>query len=228
MSYSREEVKAITDKVLNMAKADAVEVEFSGGERSATRYANSTITANLIEHDQEVTITVRYGQKSASTTVHQFDDASLKRAIAEAQTLAKQRPDNPELMPLVKPPQDYVAVDAALPRGGQLRTGRARPAGQAERRRLREEGRPRRRLHPEAALDRRARELRRAVRLLPLRRGEPDPDLPDAGRHRLGLGRHDRAEGRDADRRGGHQRDRGGQGADVAQGARASSRAPTR
>ena len=58
MSYSREEVKAITDKVLNMAKADGVEVRFSGGERSATRYANSTITANLVEHDQEVQITV--------------------------------------------------------------------------------------------------------------------------------------------------------------------------
>jgi predicted Zn-dependent protease len=115
MSYSREEVKAITDQVLNMAKADAVDVEFSGGERSATRYANSTITANLTEHDQEVTITVRYGQKSGSTTVHQFDDDSLKRAIGEAQSLAKQRPDNPELMPLVKPPQDYVAVESALP-----------------------------------------------------------------------------------------------------------------
>ena len=81
MSYSREDVKAVTDKVLNMAKADAVEVEFSGGDRSATRYANSTITANLAEHDQEVTITVRYGQKSGSTTVHQFDDDSLKRAM---------------------------------------------------------------------------------------------------------------------------------------------------
>ena len=46
MSYTREQVKAITDKVLNMAKADAVEVRFAGGERSATRYANSTITAN--------------------------------------------------------------------------------------------------------------------------------------------------------------------------------------
>ena len=115
MSYSREDVKAVTDKILNMAKADGVEIEFSGGERSATRYANSTITANLTEHDQEVTITVRYGQKAGSTTVHQFDDASLKRAIGEAQTLAKQRPDNPELMPLLKPPQNYVEVDAALP-----------------------------------------------------------------------------------------------------------------
>ena len=130
-------MKAITDKVLDMAKADAVEVEFSGGERSATRYANSTITANLIEHDQEVTISVRFGQKSASTTVHQFDDASLKRAIAEAQTLAKQRPDNPELMPLLKPPQDYVEVEAALPAAVNFGPGRACPAGQAERRRLR-------------------------------------------------------------------------------------------
>src|SRR5919112_6863451 len=115
MSYTREEVKAITDKVLNMAKADRVEVAFAGGERSATRYANSTITANLVEHDQQVTITVYYGQKSASTSTHQFDDASLRSAIEQAQELAKRRPDNPELMPLVKPPQDYLPVEAALP-----------------------------------------------------------------------------------------------------------------
>jgi len=29
--------------------------------------------------------------------------------------LAKRRPDNPELMPLVKPPQDYLPIDGALP-----------------------------------------------------------------------------------------------------------------
>jgi predicted Zn-dependent protease len=115
MSYSREEVKTVTDKVLNIAKADAVEVQFSGGERSATRYANSTITANLVEHDQQVAITVYFGQKSATTTTHQFDDASLKTAIEQAQELAKRRPDNPELMPLVKPPQDYLSIEAALP-----------------------------------------------------------------------------------------------------------------
>jgi predicted Zn-dependent protease len=115
MSYSREQVKAITDKVLNMCKADAVEVEFSGGERSATRYANSTITANLVEHDQQVEITVYYGQKSASTTTHQFDDASLKSAIEQVQALARRKPDNPETMLPVKPPQDYLPVEAALP-----------------------------------------------------------------------------------------------------------------
>ena len=223
MSYSREEVKAITDKVLNMAKADAVEVRFSGGERSATRYANSTITANLVEHDQEVQITVYYGQKSATTSTHQFDDASLKSAIEQAQELAKRRPDNPELMPLVKPPQDYLADRRRAAAGDRVRTGRARAHGEAERRRLREEGRARLRLHPEAALDRRARELRRALRLLPLRRSELHPDLPHARRHRLGLGRHHRAQGHLEDRRRGAHRDRRRQGDEVAQaeGARA-------
>ena len=115
MSYSRDQVKQITDKVLNMCKADAVEVEFSGGERSATRYANSSITANLFENDQEVQITVRYGQKMASATTHQFDDETLRRTIDGAQALARRKPDNPELMPLVKPPQTYIEVDAALP-----------------------------------------------------------------------------------------------------------------
>jgi predicted Zn-dependent protease len=115
VSYSREQVKQITDKILNMCKADAVEVDFSGGERSATRYANSTITANLVEHDQQAQITVYYGQKSASTSTHQFDDASLKAAIEQVQQLAKRKPDNPELMMPVKPPQEYMKVDAASP-----------------------------------------------------------------------------------------------------------------
>jgi predicted Zn-dependent protease len=115
MSFSRDEVKQITDKVLNLCKADAVEVRFSGGERSATRFANSSITANLIEHDQEVSVSVYYGQRTASAATHQFDDASLKRMIARVQELAKRKPENAELMPLVKPPQAYVDVEAAAP-----------------------------------------------------------------------------------------------------------------
>src|SRR5262245_42463103 len=115
MAYSKDEVKQITDKVLNLCKADGVEVSFSGGERSATRFANSSITANLIEHDQEISITVRYGLKSASATTHQTDDDTLKRTIDAVQALARRKPDNEELMPLVKPPQEYIEIDAALP-----------------------------------------------------------------------------------------------------------------
>jgi predicted Zn-dependent protease len=115
--YSREEVKAITDKVIGMAKADAVEVEFSGGERSATRFANSNITANMVQFDRTLSITAYYGSKSATAPARGFDDASLQQAVDEAQKRAQAARDNADLLPLVEGPQDYIPVDAALPSG---------------------------------------------------------------------------------------------------------------
>jgi predicted Zn-dependent protease len=115
--YSREEVKAITDKVMNMAKADAVEVEFNGGERSATRFANSNITANMVQFDRNVSVTVYYGSRSATASTREFDDASLKTMIEDAQKRAQEARENPETLPLVEGPQDYIQVDAALPSG---------------------------------------------------------------------------------------------------------------
>ena len=115
--YSREEVKAITDKVLNMAKADAVEVEFSGGERSATRFANSNITANMVQFDRSVSVTVHYGTRSATASSRDLDDASLKKMVDDAQARAEKARENLEALPLIEGPQDYIEVDAALPSG---------------------------------------------------------------------------------------------------------------
>ena len=113
--YSRDEIKALTDKVLNMAKADAVEVEFNGGERSGTRWANSNITVNLVQLDQQLSVNVRLGQKIGSSSTREFDDDSLKTMVDEATEAAKAARDNPNLQPLTKGPQDYIPVDAALP-----------------------------------------------------------------------------------------------------------------
>ena len=113
--YSRDEIKALTDKVLNMAKADAVEVDFSGGERSGTRWANSNITVNLVQLDQQLSVTLRLGQKTGSASTREFDDDSLQAMVDEAAEAAKAARDNPNLQPLVKGPQDYLPVDAALP-----------------------------------------------------------------------------------------------------------------
>jgi predicted Zn-dependent protease len=112
--YSRDEVKALTDKVLNMAKADAVEVDFSGGERAGTRWANSTITVNLVQLDQQLSLSVRHGSKVGTATTRQFDDESLKAMVDEATENAASARENPNLPPLVGP-QDYVPIDAALP-----------------------------------------------------------------------------------------------------------------
>ena len=86
--------------------------------------------------------------------------------------------------------------------GGGLRPGRAGADGQGQHRHLREEGRARRRLHPEVPLDRRDRQFGRPVRLPPLRRRQLHPDLPHARPDRIGVGGDDRRQGhRQADRR---------------------------
>jgi predicted Zn-dependent protease len=113
--YSRDEVKALTDKVLNMAKAETAEVDFSGGERSATRFANSNITANIVQFDQSLTLTVYNGTRSGSSTTREFDDEALQEMVDDATKKAQAAREVPDAMPLIAGPQDYLPVDAALP-----------------------------------------------------------------------------------------------------------------
>jgi predicted Zn-dependent protease len=120
--YSRDDIKALTDKVLNMAKADA-EVSFDGGERSATRWANSSITVNLVQYDQQLSLNVRHGQKQGSSSTRELDDESLKAMVDEASDAAEKARDNPNLAPLVKGPQEYVKVDAVVPATAEFGPG---------------------------------------------------------------------------------------------------------
>jgi NAD(P)-dependent dehydrogenase (short-subunit alcohol dehydrogenase family) len=85
---SREEIKALTDKVLNMAKTDVVDVSFEGGKRSATRWANSSITVNLVQYDQQLTITARHAQKQGSASSREFDATLLWMPTTESPTPA--------------------------------------------------------------------------------------------------------------------------------------------
>src|SRR5262245_40588769 len=112
--YSREQVKTWVDKIINMAKADAVEVNISGGERSGTRWANSSITVNLVQYDRTASVTVRKGQKTGNATTRDFSDAGLQAMVSEAVAEADAANDNPNLPELLGP-QEYVPVDAALP-----------------------------------------------------------------------------------------------------------------
>src|SRR3954470_10975243 len=112
--YTREEVKAVVDKVLNMAKADAVEVNLTGSERSGTRWANSSITTNLVQYDRQVSATVRVGQKVGFATTRDFSDAALQKMVDEAVADAQKANDSPNLPELLAA-QEYMPVDAALP-----------------------------------------------------------------------------------------------------------------
>jgi predicted Zn-dependent protease len=111
---TREESKAIVDKVLTMAKADAVEVSLTASERSGTRWANSTITTNLVQYDRNCSITVRLGQKVGSASTRDFSDAGLKKAVDEATADAEKATESTTLPELLGA-QDYIPMDGALP-----------------------------------------------------------------------------------------------------------------
>jgi len=101
------------------AKADTVEVNLTGGERSGTRWANSSITTNLVQYDRQIVATVRVGQKQGNATTRDFSDAGLKKMIDEAIDEANKANDNPNLPELLGA-QEYIPVDGALRR--RLRT----------------------------------------------------------------------------------------------------------
>ena len=115
-------------------------------------------------------------------------------------------------------------MDAALSERRQLRAGRAREAGEAEHRRLRQARGRRVRLHPEDAPDDLLGQLEGTLRLLPVRRGRVHPDVPDTGRDGLGMGRHHRREGHEPHRRRRADPRGVGEGAQEPQGARARAR----
>jgi predicted Zn-dependent protease len=110
--YSRDEAKAITDKILNMAKGDAAEVDLNGGERSGTRWANSTITTNLVQYDRSVSVTIYRGARGGSAATRDFSDAGLQAMVdAAAKTLegARDMASAPELIGA----QQYIPVEGA-------------------------------------------------------------------------------------------------------------------
>ncbi|CAN5884606.1 TldD/PmbA family protein [soil metagenome] len=112
--YTREEARAIVERVIDMAAPNAVEVDLTGGERSGTRWANSAITTNLLQYDRQLAATVRLGQRTGRATTRDFSDDGLRQMVAEATTAAGTAEESRNLQPLLGP-QNYIPVEAALP-----------------------------------------------------------------------------------------------------------------
>lgn len=100
---SREESKAIIDKVLSYASADETAVSVSGGRTGNIRYARNTVNTSGESNAITLSITSVYGKKSGSSSINELDDASLKKAVERSQEIAKLAPENPEYMPMLGP-----------------------------------------------------------------------------------------------------------------------------
>jgi predicted Zn-dependent protease len=112
--YTREEARALVEKVIDIAAPDAAEVSLSAGERAGTRWANSSITVNLVQFDRQISVTVRRGQRTGSASTMEFSDEGLGSMVREAREAADASEREEQLDELLGP-QEYIPVDAALP-----------------------------------------------------------------------------------------------------------------
>ncbi|SMG12936.1 Predicted Zn-dependent protease or its inactivated homolog [Marivirga sericea] len=103
---SKEEAKQILEKVMSFSTADSLEAGLSGSGRGNIRYARNTVTTSGFNDDISLGVTANFGKKSASSTINEFDDESLRKVVKRAEELAKLAPENPEFMEPLGP-QEY-------------------------------------------------------------------------------------------------------------------------
>jgi predicted Zn-dependent protease len=116
---SREQAKALTDRVLGMAKADETRLSLNTGWSGNTRFAGAEITTSGGIIDTSLTVFSTFGKRRASATTNVLDDASLRRTVDLAERLARLSPEDPELMPELGP-QQYITVNAYVDRTAAL------------------------------------------------------------------------------------------------------------
>ncbi len=108
---SKEEAKKIIDKVLAFSKADEISVGLSGSRTGNIRYARNSVSTSGETTDLALSVTSVFGKKSGTSTINEFDDASLEKTVRRAEEIAKLAPDNPEYMPMLGP-QNYLETNS--------------------------------------------------------------------------------------------------------------------
>jgi predicted Zn-dependent protease len=126
---TRDQSKALIDRVLKMSKADGVQVNVSSGDERNVRFADNRITTAGSTNDLSVRVFSAFGKRSAVSSGNDVSDEGLRQIVQQSEALARLAPENPEAMPLLGP-QTYKEVrgffDATA---GVTAEARARAAG---------------------------------------------------------------------------------------------------
>jgi len=108
---SREEAKALIERVVKMSKADSIQVNIGGGYAANVRFADNQMSTAGGITNFTVVIQSSFGKKHSVVSLNDISDEALRRAVAQAEALAKLAPDDPEAMPAL-PAQQYQDVNA--------------------------------------------------------------------------------------------------------------------
>jgi PmbA protein len=110
---TQEKAADVFDRIRRFSSADEVEAIFTDSRFALTRFANNTIHQNVEEENSIVSIRTNFDGRTARSTANQFDDESLRRAVAASENLARVQTPDPELLPMPTPFEVKAAGEGA-------------------------------------------------------------------------------------------------------------------
>jgi predicted Zn-dependent protease len=128
---SREDIKSILDKVMDISTADETEAYVGTHRSSLTRFAENRIHQNVSEDDVHLSVTAILGKRMGDASTNKLDDESIKKVVADAIEIARLAPPDDELLPRLGP-QVYREVQAYDPAIDEITPmNRAQAVGEA-------------------------------------------------------------------------------------------------
>src|SRR6218665_3405849 len=110
---TKEEAKKIIDKVLAFSKADEMSVGLNGDRTGNIRYARNSVSTSGESTNLALSVTAVFGKRSGTSTINEFDDASLEKTVRRAEEIARLAPENPEYVPMLGP-QKYTETNSFI------------------------------------------------------------------------------------------------------------------
>jgi PmbA protein len=101
-SFTASELARIAERVFKISEADETEVEIDATSDALTRFANNVIHQNVAEQIVSISVRAVIDGRTARATTNKTDEESLRRAVAAAIGLARNEPENPDLLPMLK------------------------------------------------------------------------------------------------------------------------------
>lgn len=102
MLLNEKEAKAITDKILSLVKADDASVNVGSDKLSHLRFARNGFLTSGQRTGRGASIAVWIQGKRGSSSTNDFDDASLKTMVEQAEQIARLAPVDREYLPTLK------------------------------------------------------------------------------------------------------------------------------
>ena len=97
--FTADQARALMQKVLSQSKADACEVNLDANRGGNIRYARNSVSTAGATDDTTLIVQSNDGQRVGTTTLNEFDDASIQKAVRRSEELAKLAPEDDEFMP---------------------------------------------------------------------------------------------------------------------------------